>query len=71
MYTILYVWQLNSLVMFILDFDPWMQTLVQMNGHILHFSWLQGVVPGVLVAGCLSFDRTSMSGMLVTFFFFT
>ena len=66
MYTMLYVWQLNSLVMFILDFDPWMQTLVQMNGHILHFSWLQGVVPGVPVADCRSFDRTNMSRMLVS-----
>ena len=37
-----------------------------MKGHVLHFSWLQGVVPGVLVAGCRSFDRTDMSRILVS-----
>ena len=58
-----YVWQLNSLVMFILDFGPWVLTAVQMKGHGLLFSWLQGVVPGILVAGCCSFDCTSMSQM--------
>ena len=62
----LYVWQFNCLVMFILDFGPLMLTLVQMKGHVLHFSWLQGVVPGVPVAGCRSFDRTSMPRMLVS-----
>ena len=62
----LYVWQLNCLVMFILDFGPLMLTLVQMKGHVLHFSWLQGVVPGVVVAGCRSFDRTNMSRILVS-----
>ena len=62
----LYVWQLNCLVMLILDFGPWMLTSVQLKRHILHFSRLQGVVPGVLVAGCRSFDRTSMSRMLVS-----
>ena len=36
------------------------------EGHVLHFSWLQGVVPGVLVAGCPNFDCTSMSQMLVS-----
>ena len=46
----LYVWQLNCLVMFILDFGPWVLMTVQMKGHVLHFSWLQRVVPGVLVA---------------------
>ena len=62
----MYVWQLNCLVMFILDFGPLMLTLVQMKGHVLHFSWLQGVVPGVLVAGCRSFDGTNMSWILVS-----
>ena len=38
---------------------------VQMKRHVLHFPWVQGVVPGVLVAGCRSFDRTGMSRMLV------
>ena len=47
--------------MLILDFGPLMLMLVQMKRHVLHFSWLQGVVPGVLVAGCRSFDRTNMS----------
>ena len=62
----LYVWQFNCLVMFILDFGPLMLTLVQMKGHVLHFSWSQGVVPGVLVAGCRSFERTNMSRILVS-----
>ena len=62
----LYVWQLNCLVMFILTFGPLMLTLVQMKGHVLHFSWLHGVVPGVLVTGCRSFDRTNMSRILVS-----
>ena len=66
-YTILYVWQLNCLVMFILDFGPWMLTSVQMKGHVLHFSRLQGVVSGVLVAGCRSFDRTNVSDISVSF----
>ena len=52
--------------MFILDFGPWMLTSVQMKGHVLHFSWLQGVIPGVLVTEWRSFDRTSMSRMLVS-----
>ena len=56
----------NSLVMFTLDFGTWMLTSVQMKWHILHFSWLQGVVPGVLVAGCCSFDHTYMSWILVS-----
>ena len=60
----LYVWQLNCWVMFYLDFGPLMLTLVQTN--VLHFSRLQGVVPGVLVGGCRSFDRTNMSRMLVS-----
>ena len=49
-----------------LDFGPLMLTLVQMKGHVLHFSWLQGVVPGVLAAGCRSFERTNMSRILVS-----
>ena len=51
--------------MFILDFGPWMLTLVQIRGHILHFSWLQGAVP-VLLAGCCSFDCSRMSRILVS-----
>ena len=43
-----------------------MLTSVQMKGHVLHFSRLQGVVPGVPVAGCRSFDRTNMSRILVS-----
>ena len=43
-----------------------MLTLMQMKGHVLHFSWLQGVVPDLLVAGCRSFDRTNMSRILVS-----
>ena len=62
----LYVWQLNYLVIFILDFGLLMLTLVQMKGHVLHFFWLQGMVPGVLVAGCRSFDRTNMPRILVS-----
>ena len=38
--------QFNCLVMFILDFGPLMLALVQMKGHVLHFSWSQGVVHG-------------------------
>ena len=53
-------------VMFIMDFGPLMLTLVHMKGHVSHFSWLQGVVPGVLAAGCRSFDRTNMSRILVS-----
>ena len=52
--------------MLMFDFSPLMLMLVQMKGHVLHFSWLQGVVPGVLVAGCRSFDRTNMSRILVS-----
>ena len=40
--------------------------VVQTKGHVLHYFWLQEVVPGVLVAGCRGFDRTSMSRMLVS-----
>ena len=36
------------------------------EGAVLHFSWLQGVIPGVLVAGCRSFDRTNMSRILAS-----
>ena len=53
-------------MIFVLDFRPWMLTSVQMKGHVLHFSWLQGVLPDVLVAGCRSFDRTNMSRKLVS-----
>ena len=62
----LYVWQLNCLVMFVFDLGPRTLTAVQMKGHVLHFSWLQGVVPGVPVAGCRSFHRTNMSRILVS-----
>ena len=55
----LYVWQLDCLVMLILDYGTWTLTVVRMKGHVLHIPWLRGVVPGVLVAGFRSFDRTS------------
>ena len=65
-YTMLYVRQLNCLVMFICDLGPWILVAVQMNGHVPHLGVLQGVVPGGLVAGCRSLDRTSISRMLVS-----
>ena len=58
--------QLNCLVMFICDLDPWILVAVQMNGHVLHLGVLHGVVPGGPVAGCRSLDRTSISRMLVS-----
>ena len=65
-YTMLYVWLLNYLVVFISDSGPWTLTTVQMKRHVLYFPWLHGVVPGILVSGCRSLDRTSMSQMLVS-----
>ena len=62
----LYVRQLNCFVVFIWDLGPVTLVLVQMKAHVPHFAWLHGVVPGVLVAGWRSLDRTSMSRMLVS-----
>ena len=62
----LYVRHLNCLVMFICYLGSWVLVAVQMKGHILHLGALQGVVPGGLVAGCRSLDRTSISRMLVS-----
>ena len=65
-YTVLYVRQLNCFVMFIWDLGPLTLVLVQMKGHVPHFAWLHGVVPGVLVVGWHSLDHTNMSWMLVS-----
>ena len=46
----LYVRQLNCLVMFIWDLGPVKLVLVQMKGYVPSFAWLHGVVPGVLFA---------------------
>ena len=62
----LYVRQLNCFVVFIWDLGLVTLVLVQMKAHVPHFAWLPGVVPGVLVAGWRSLDRTSMSRMLVS-----
>ena len=44
----------------------WTLTEVQIKGHVLHLSWLHGVVPGVwAVVGC-SLGHTSMSRKFVT-----
>ena len=65
-YTVLYVRQFNCFMTFIWDLGPATLVLVQMKGPVPHFVWSHGVVPGVLVAGWCSLDRTSMSRMLVS-----
>jgi len=65
-YTTLYVRQLNCFVMFIWDLGPVKLVLVQMRDVFHILLDCNGVVPGVLVAGWCSLDRTSMSRLLVS-----
>ena len=63
--TMMYVWLLNCMVTFTEHLGPWTSIEVEMKGHILHLSWLHGVVSSVLLIVGRSLDRKSMSRIFV------